>query len=718
MNFLNPFFLLGALAVAIPVIIHLINLRKPKKVLFSTLSFLNELKKSTIRRIKIKQYLLLTLRCLAILLLAIALARPFLPPGAAGGSDPDEPRVIGIIIDNSPSMNRIGPNGPLIDQAREMARSIIGYSGTGDRFLITVTNGEPRYSATVGPAKAREQVGEIEILNAGNYVDVAAERMMDRIGEMREKQGVIYLISDAQQSQLKRLESLSSDENQRDGDESRRVAFQLVRLENPGLQNLAITNVSLRSRMLSSGSPAELQVEVTNYGDKPTENQFLSLEVEGETAGQHPVSLGSGESRDYSFEVVPATRGDMAGRLLLDGDEVTFDNSRYFVLRTPAARKVIQLTEREENGSGDFKSYLDPALEAAGETTAELSITRSKPDDIGARELQRYDVIIIDGLRMVPEYWFEIIQNHVQSGKGLLFFPSEQGDIQNYNSFLTELSAGRFQNIKGEYASFRPITRLASLIEGHPVFEELFDKASEERINLKLPELFYYYVYEYDRTAGGGTSVLLETENGEPVLVERQFGEGKVMVSTIGPDPGWSNFPVNPLFAPLLYRTVLYLAGTEQGGLKEHRLGTAFEVELAIDPPVGSVELELGDYVTKPEVDGLPDGIRLRYEGKEWRPGILRIQAGSEERLMAVNQDIMESDFDTLPDKELEKMLSKAVTVHNSVDAGSLSGQNLQEELSAAGFGKEIWSWFIWAALILLAAETLVSRLYRAENRG
>src|SRR6056297_250180 len=100
MNFLNPFFLLGILAVAVPVIIHLINLRRPQRVQFSTLSFLNELKKSTIRKIRIKQYLLMTLRALAVLFLALALARPFLPPTLTGSSGSDTPKAVGIIIDN------------------------------------------------------------------------------------------------------------------------------------------------------------------------------------------------------------------------------------------------------------------------------------------------------------------------------------------------------------------------------------------------------------------------------------------------------------------------------------------------------------------------------------------------------------------------------------------------------------------------------------------
>ena len=111
MSFLNPFFLFALLTVAVPLLIYLLNIRKPKKVRFSTLAFFDSLKSTALKRIRIKRWLLLAIRCLAILALVLAASRPFLPP-EYGWSSNNQPKAIGILIDNSPTMNRVDRNGP------------------------------------------------------------------------------------------------------------------------------------------------------------------------------------------------------------------------------------------------------------------------------------------------------------------------------------------------------------------------------------------------------------------------------------------------------------------------------------------------------------------------------------------------------------------------------------------------------------------------------
>lgn len=707
MNFLNPFFLLGLLAVAIPVIIHLINLRRPQKVQFSTLSFLNELKKSTIRRIRIKQYLLMALRTLAVLFLALALARPFLPPTLTDPSGSETPKTIGILVDDSPSMSRIGSRGPLIEQAREVASTIIQGARTNDRFIVATTNGEQPTISLQGSAAALERIKNIEVSNTGNFLSEAVRLLNERIQQAPAQQAVIYLLSDGQESQLRDLVNLSYGNSS----QNKPVTFQLVELENVNQQNLAVSEISLNSRMLSRGSPVVLQVEVTNVGDVAAVNQFVSMEVGNRMVGQHQVDLEPNQSQEFLFEIVPDRVGDISGEVILDGDEIAYDNSRYFVLRVPESRSVLLLTEDETNG-GDFRSYLKPALEAARQTNTQIEFDEKEAEDVDQSNLAAYDVIVLDGLRQVPKYWFDDLQRFVQNGKGILFFPSEQGDVNNYNSFFRLFNAGTFDNITGEYASFKTVGEFDELVEGHPILDELFDKEEDEEISLDLPELFFYYHYE--PPANTGSFTVLSSEGGSSLLTEQRFGEGKLLVSSYGTDPGWTNFPVNPLFAPLYYRSVLYASSSEQGGFEQHTLGRAFEWQG--DLQNGTIEISHGEQVARPEVEGMPEGVRIRYEGREWVPGIYTISDGTEERLVAVNQYIMESYFDTLPNQELEKMLSNHVTVNTKIVAGEISHQNLEEELNAASFGKEIWSWFVWVALLFLIVEVLVSKMYKAEN--
>lgn len=707
MNFLNPFFLLGILAVAVPVIIHLINLRRPQKVQFSTLSFLNELRKSTIRKIRIKQYLLMALRALAVLFLALALARPFLPPTLTGSSGSDSPKAVGIIIDNSSSMERVGSRGPIFEQARQVAQTIVEGARQEDRFIVATTNGEQPQLNLQSALQALDSIEHTETQKTGNFISETLSLVLERLQQAPMDQAIVYVISDGQKSQLQKLERFEMEQSS----EAKQVTFQLVELGNAEQQNLAISDISLKSRMLSRGTPVTLGVTLENTGEVETVNQYVSLEIRDRMSGQYQAELQPGESREYLFEIVPDQTGDIPGRIIIDGDEVTFDNSRYFVIRIPETRSVLLLTE-DRVATNDFRSYLNPALEAARKTNTQITFTERTVLEVEPAELANYDVIVLDGLREVPEYWFNDLQRYVQNGNGLLFFPSEQGSVSNYNDFFQLFNAGEYRNIIGEYASFNTAGVLDELVEGHPILDELFEKEGDEQIRLDLPELFFYYRYEPPENTGSYT--ILQSRSDEALLTEQRFGEGKVLISSFGTDPGWTNFPVNPLFAPLYYRTVLYASSSEQGGLDQHVLGRRFEWEGPLQSQ--SVQIVKGEETVIPEVQGMPEGIQISYPAREWTPGIMTITAGEEKRLVAVNQDIMESYFDTLPYSDLDNLLSKYVTINSAIDASEISENSLQERLNAASFGKEIWNWFVWIALMLLIAEMLVSKLYKAEN--
>jgi len=140
MTFLAPLFLAALAAILIPIAIHLINFRKPRKVAFSTLAFFQELRQSTLRRLKFKRWLLLLIRSLAVIMLALALARPYMQGGNAVFSA-QSPVLYGVLIDNSMGMTRIDADGPLLDQARELVLTIIDQARDQDRFLIYNTHG-------------------------------------------------------------------------------------------------------------------------------------------------------------------------------------------------------------------------------------------------------------------------------------------------------------------------------------------------------------------------------------------------------------------------------------------------------------------------------------------------------------------------------------------------------------------------------------------------
>ena len=708
MSFLNPFFLIGLAALAIPLIIHLINLRKPERLPFSTLAFFEELQKSTIKRIKIKQYLLLLLRIAAIVFLALALARPFLPPATSGSGGSDQPRVVALLIDNSPSMGQIDEQGPYLDQALQVARDIVNRAPGHDRFLVETTNGESLEPTLVNASEAGRIIDKIENQNKGNFIASRLQQLHNQAQDAPFQRGVVYLITDGQKTQLQPLEDV---ESLNDSDSPKIISVQTVLVGTKPQKNVAITSIDLKSKMISKGNPVSIQAEVRNYSDEPVANQFISMEVGGRVTGQYEVNLDANASQKFMFELVPNKTGDVTGRFVLEGDDITFDNQRYFVVNVPASRSALLVSDAGQQNS-DFASYLKPTLEAAEETNAQVKFDEVYTNQLSQKNWQTYDVLIFDGLKTIPEYLFTDLQRYVQNGKGILFLPSEQGDVNNYNKFFKLVNAGKFEDIRGDYASFKPVARVEHIVEGHPILDEMFDKKKDESIKLDMPELFFYYVYnDADRK---GSFDILKSTIGDPLLVEQQFGDGKILISALGADPGWSNFPVNPLFAPIYYRSVLYAASTEKGGLADENLGNTFQWTGAL--PEQSIDLIKDSLRVKPNVEVVNKGYKITYAGKEWNPGWVKIKSGETQKTVAVNQNIMESDFSTLQNSELKEFLNKHLSANTVINAGAKDRDELNDELDTAGFGKEIWNWFVWIALILLITETFISKWYKAES--
>ncbi|MDZ7690504.1 MAG: VWA domain-containing protein [Balneolaceae bacterium] len=629
-------------------------------------------------------------------------------PSMGGATDDtSQPRLSVLLVDNSPSMNRIGSEGPYFEQALQVARQVIQHSKNSDRFIVAGTNSTEQGMQMVNAARALDLLEEVEVNNTGNHINQTIRNVADQLQNSALQQGVIYLLTDAQESQLndlKEIESLKLSQN-------RQLGMQIITVGSSSQPNIAVSNIQLQSTMLSQGNPVTLQVEVRNFGNAGAANQFVSLEVGNRMASQYEVSLEPGAAKELSFEIVPQKTGDISGKVVIEGDEISFDNERYFVINIPQTRSVLLVNETEDDAS-EFVSYLQPALEAARRSNTQIEFTRIRPAEVDQSNWLQNDVIILDGLRQVPEYWYEDLQRYVQNGNGLLFFPSEQGNIQNYNSFLGLFNAGQFSDIRGEYASFKPTAKIEGLVEGHPILDGMFEKEEDEDIQIDLPELFFYY--QFEQASSTGSYTVLSSTTGDEILVEQRFGDGRMLVSTLGTDPGWSNFPVNALFAPIYYRSVLYASSSEQGGLNSYELGGEFVWTGNL--PTQTVDLTLDEVNYKPEVQNMPSGVTVRYSGHGWTPGILNINAGEQQHLVAVNQDITESDFNTLPQEELESFSDNSVTITNVLNASELSEDNLITELQSASMGREIWNWFIWIALLLLIAETVTSKMYRAES--
>ncbi|MEX2435065.1 MAG: BatA domain-containing protein [Balneolaceae bacterium] len=703
MSFLNPLFLFALLTVAVPLIIYLLNIRKPKKVKFSTLAFFDSLKTTALKRIRIKRWLLLAIRCLAIIALVLAVSRPFLPPDA-GWSGSEGSKAIGILIDNSPSMNRVDQNGPYFEQSLELADEIINMAGEEDRILINTTNGSSLNNPLTGKRGAKGRISNLEVVNAGNYLDERLMELQDRLGEAREPNKIIYLITDAQESQLLPVSNIEPD------NENYNVAIQIIQVGNAELSNAGFNNVELQSTGSGSSGNMLIKAELVNFGDRPTGNLFLNLIIDEELTSQQPFELGAGETRDISFELPTTEQNFMPVKLLIEGDELAFDNEYYAAVKYPETRNVLVIEPAGQGGA--FPSYLNPIMNViAGDERFDVDFRSFS--ELELNQIPNYQAIIINGLANTPDYLSQALTDHVQEGAGLLFLPASDGALPDYNRLLGA-SGIRYSGVEGSYGSFDPIDRMAPPAEGHPVMETIFNKQEDEEIRLNVPEIFYYLII--GTPDGDFASTILETRTGRPLMIESRLGDGNVIVSALGSDGGWSNFPVKPFFAPLIYRTVEYLAGTEGAELNNHTLGQNFSVLLEGDRG-GTPEINMHDGIIVPEVRQTFRGNELLYSAREWTPGFFTVSDGNQSILFSANQNTMESRLYSLDQTEIRTLFADAFQ-NTGVFNREQSFEDTITELESASFGWEIWHWFIIIAIIFILLESIISRYYTVETKS
>lgn len=701
MSFLNPLFLAALITVGVPLLIYLLNIRKPRKVQFSTLAFFESLKTTALKRIRIKRWLLLTLRMLAVAALAIALSRPFLPSGS-GTIYQNEPMVVGILIDNSPAMDRVDRDGPYIEQALEIAGGIISMAGSDDRIDLNVTHGEGLTLPLLSPGGALNRLDQIGTEKKGNYLGDRISRMKDRLRDAREPNKVLYLISDFRESTL-------NGSGLAGGAPDEEISLQMIRVGNGDTANTGYRDVDVISGAAGEGAPLQLRAELENFGSRTAENQFLSLYIDDELISQQPFTLGAGETETFTFELPGSGEGQIAAELLIEGDELSFDNRYYASIRLPETRSLLVLGG--EGGGREFNSFLRPLLEIIDSENDRFDVRFSQPEQVQPGEIFDYDGIVLDGIRNIPDYLSQALTDHLQAGAGILLLPAADGSMSSYNRLLSFSNAGRYSNVSGSYGSFNPVDRMAIPTEGHPVLDAIFDKPEDEEIRLNVPELFYLYDIESSGEAGSVT--LLQTRTGRPLIEEARVGNGRLLYSAIGSDPGWSNFPVKPFFAPFFFRTADYLVAGEGATLGSHTLGEPFRIVL--NRSAEGVTIEKAGEEIIPQVRQTFSGTEIRYDGTEWEPGWLILHTGGEEILYSANLDAMESSLKTLGDAEADQLFA-TLFENRRVIGTEFDTQETLNELQSASFGREIWFWFIIAAILLLVTESLVSRIYKAET--
>lgn len=684
MIFLNPSVLFGLLAASIPVVIHLLNLRKLKKIEFSTLAFLKKLEKNKIRKIKLKQWLLLALRVLIILLIVLAFSRPALEGTAIGGTTSSAKTTSVFIIDDSFSMSIVDEKGSSLNKAKETIKELINHLQEGDEAALITTTSRNEDDIAVNILKqVSTKAEQVKTSYVKGNIHNAVVQAAKIIGESKNFNKEVYIFSDFQKSNLgdeKQFSDLSSMLN--DG-----VKIYTFDYKSPEVLNLSISNIKLNSGMFEKDIPLLFDVTIDNKSFKDTDDGVLSIFVENERTAQQSFTIEKGTSKTLSIEVPIKKSGNISIQAKIEDDAIKEDNSRFFSLFIPREIPVLIMGDKQED-----LNYISLALAASNETGA-LKINEKLFSQVNSLNLNDYHSIIIAGSGNPGNAKLKL---YVENGGGLFLLPGSSSTLSSFNQLISSLSGVSASSLVGNPGQNITSYKFNNVDFEHPLFTNLF---VNEKKHLESPDIFAYYKI----TIGGGKKII-SMSDGSAFLSEMKLGKGKILLLNTAPVLNWTNFPMKGIFPSLMNKIVYYLAfknnvDDEIFPGDKINLTNYFKTAsgLKINAPQGN------------EIFVNKDDSLYNSGLTPVQPGVYHLSSGDKEiDHFAVNTDPAESDFSFLNIAEIEKYFKtinfKGKLINVDVD------KNPVDIVMQSRFGTELWKYFLILALIIMAVEMLVAK--------
>jgi hypothetical protein len=721
MTFLNPLALFGLLAAALPLLLHLFNLRKLRIVEFSTLAFLKELQKTKIRRLKLRQILLLILRTLLIILIVVAFSRPTLRGSVAGAVGNHAKTTAVFLIDDSYSMTMSDDHGELLKQAKLAAENMNHSFADGDEIFLIRLSMLP--SATGQAAASRDfgllrrGIQEIKPSAIRHSLEDglrSASKLLSSSGNFNKE---VYVFSDFQSGVLS---DNAPEKPPKEHLFPPDVRFFPIQFGKSSVQNFGVESVTIPSTVLERDKPFVIQAQIGNYSVNSVQDHVIGVFLNGTRVAERSIDLPKKSRVPVEFSVAAAAVGYVQGFVEIEDDEFPYDNRRHFVVHIPDQIRVLLV------GTDRDIQYPRLALKTrASETESALTITEVAAERLNSTMIRRADVVLLCTMQGFSSAQISELRAFVNDGGGLALFPSSQLDPNGFNAqFVPGLN---LPSCSGVDRPSNPRTETGSYTEfdkvelRHPIFEGMFaatsptqtrqsaTAASPEQYRIESPRI--RACARFAVTAR--SNLIITLENGAPFLTEQTVGSGKTFLFAVPTTTEWSDFPLKGLFVPLVHRTVLYLAH-QQTSTADLLPGN----EIVLRSNAVTADLWTIRNPQNVEVTAAPTRQSfqrvLRFAATE-QPGLYEVSSNASVlQKFVVNLDSRESRLDRAEPADLSALFGRlgieAGSVHTVHQAGDLERSVLESR-----FGVELWKYFLMLALAVAVIEQLIARTTKRE---
>ena len=682
MNFLSPWFLLGALAVAGPVLFHLIRRSVKERISFSSLMFLRPTPPKTTRRRRLEHLFLLLLRCLCLLLLAIGFARPFFArdsnlPSAAG-----ENRQIILLVDTSASMKREG----LWDKARAVADKYFGKVLPGDQVAIVTFDRQPHtlvsfadwssWSVDQRAALARQQLATASPgwmgTQLGLALTTAAEQFADdpATGKPAGHRELV-LISDLQEGA--KLDGLQGHE----WPAGVKIVIERVDAKPQSNAGLEILNES----STAVGEENVVRVRVSNARDSSREKFSLNWPAQNgnATAGAPmEIYLPPGQTRSFTAPKIPA--GFTSGKLELTGDEVDFDNQSYFAAPEIEHIKIAWFGLESANDPEKLRFYVQRVF--PGTPRRQIEIAPPTVQSVFSAERLNQAVFAVVPCQLAADE-VAAMRDWLAHGKTALLVLTD-AQMNPTLAALTGLPELQIAEAGGDFAL------LGQIDFSHPLFAPFADP--------RFSDFSHIHFWKHRRVEFPATAkvrVLAKFDDGSPALAQIPVGTGNLLVLASGWNPADSQLAVSSKFPPLM-QTLLDWSDSAVTTRYQFSTGEA------IPSPTSSGEVRW----QKP--DGKVETLAASQPFIQTDlPGIYLATFGGKDRRFAVNLPLDESRTAPMSPDELARL---GVPLQTAAEIPVAQAAERQRHLQQAELEnrQKLWRWLIVGVLAVTFVEIIL----------
>ncbi len=676
MSFLTPLFFLGALAIAVPILIHLTQKEKKTIVEFPSLMFLRQIAYTSVRRRSIRDLWLLALRILAILLMMLAFSRPWFRSGAIAANLPGSTRDVVILLDRSASMGY----GDRFARAKTEARKIAGGLSGEDRATLVLfgSNAEENVRASSDRARLSQAIDLATVGAEATRFGPALRLAQSLLAQSAMPRREAVLISDFQKLGWERQEEIHLPEG---------AILTPVSVGGGETADVAVTSVTFARNQFSGQDRVVATAGVVNRSANPAADVPVALEVDGHLIETKKLTVAPGASGSVTFAEFTVAEANVRGKVsAASGDSWTANNDFFFVLSP--SRPVSVLVVQSDGAGRDANLYVTTALgigdapKFAVETIAASKLT-------GAQAENRA-VIVLNDVAVLPTGGVDILKRFVERGGGL--FVSTAGATKWSETEQTTLMPG----VIGAPVD-RPSGRVGALgylDYSHPVFEVF-----------RTPRAGGFsgvHFFRYRALDAKTFRVLARFDDGGAAMVERQIGAGRVVAWTTSLDSSWNDLAVKPAFLPFIRQIATVLSGFQNSGAWQ-TAGRALDLTAKAKVGEGLVTSPSGRRSALSDT-GKPAFVELHEQGF-YTIRLNQEPAGTKPQAVAVNIDPAETDLSSMDLQEF------SARVTGRADDSTSQAPPTDVPPADAERRQGIW-WY----LLLLGAAVLVAEAWLSNR--